>query len=112
MQSGGSPSSVDVYAQTRAEIQTRNTYNSIGATAMKWVPLLNIVLTVVFYALFPIAFPIFLLPRRRRLGAEGLCHRVLLSRGLGPAVRHPPHDPDAEGAVPMSRPSAPPATAA
>ena len=29
---------------------------------MKWVPLLNIVLTVVFYALFPIAFPIFLLP--------------------------------------------------
>jgi conjugal transfer mating pair stabilization protein TraG len=63
MQSGGSPSSVDVYAQTRAEIQTRNTYNSIGATAMKWVPLLNIVLTVVFYALFPIAFPIFLLPR-------------------------------------------------
>lgn len=63
MQSGASPSSVDVYAQTRAEIQTRNTYNSIGATAMKWVPLLNIVLTVVFYALFPIAFPIFLLPR-------------------------------------------------
>ena len=63
MQSAASPSSVDVYAQTRAEIQTRNTYNSIGSTAMKWVPLLNIVLTVVFYALFPIAFPIFLLPR-------------------------------------------------
>jgi conjugal transfer mating pair stabilization protein TraG len=62
MQSGAAGSAVDVYAQTRAEIQTRNTYSSIGATAMKWVPLLNIVLTVVFYALFPIAFPIFLLP--------------------------------------------------
>jgi conjugal transfer mating pair stabilization protein TraG len=56
-------SSVDVYAQTRAEIQTRNTYNSIAHNAMKWVPILNIVLTVVFYALFPIIFPLFLLPR-------------------------------------------------
>ena len=63
MQSAGSPSSVDVYAQTRAEIQTRNTYSSIRSTAMKWVPLLNIVLTVVFYALFPITFPLFLFPR-------------------------------------------------
>ena len=63
MQSGGAASSVDVYAQTRAEIQTRNTYSSISSTAMKWVPLLNIVLTVVFYALFPITFPLFLFPR-------------------------------------------------
>lgn len=63
MQSGGSPSAVDVYAQTRAEIQTRNTYSAISSTAMKWVPLLNIVLTVVFYALFPITFPLFLFPR-------------------------------------------------
>ena len=63
MQATGGGSAVDVYAQTRSEIQTRNTYSSIGSTAMKWVPLLNIVLTVMFYALFPIAFPIFLLPR-------------------------------------------------
>src|SRR3546814_3932948 len=38
--------SVDVYAQTRAEIQTRRTYGSIAHSAMKWVPVLNIVLTV------------------------------------------------------------------
>lgn len=57
------PSSVDVYAQTRAEMQTANTYSSISYAAMKWVPLLNIVLTVVFYALFPILFPLFLFPR-------------------------------------------------
>ena len=58
--SGGN--AVDVYAQTRAEIQTRNTYSAIGQTAMKWVPLLHIVLTVMFYALFPVLFPIFLIP--------------------------------------------------
>ncbi len=58
--SGGG--SVDVYAQTRADIQTRNTYNAIAHNAMEWVPILNIVLTVVFYALFPIIFPLFLIP--------------------------------------------------
>ena len=62
MPASGGGSSLDVYAQTKADLQTTNTYASIGSTAMKWVPLLNIVLTVVFYALFPIAFPIFLLP--------------------------------------------------
>ncbi|WP_225008020.1 conjugal transfer protein TraG N-terminal domain-containing protein [Novosphingobium percolationis] len=55
-------SSVDVYAQTRADIQTERTYSSIAGNAMKWVPLLNIVLTVLFYALFPVLFPLFLLP--------------------------------------------------
>lgn len=59
--SGGS--SVDVYAETRADIQTRNTYAAISHNAMEWVPILNIVLTVVFYALFPILFPLFLIPR-------------------------------------------------
>ncbi|WP_454887604.1 conjugal transfer protein TraG N-terminal domain-containing protein [Sphingomonas oryzagri] len=56
-------SSVDVYAETRADIQTRNTYAAISHSAMEWVPILNIVLTVVFYALFPILFPLFLIPR-------------------------------------------------
>ena len=59
----GTPgNATDVYAQTRAEIQTKNTYGSIGAAAEKWVPLLQIVLTVIFYALFPVLFPLFLLP--------------------------------------------------
>ena len=63
MSATGGGSSVDVYAQTRAEIQTRNTYSSIAQAAMKWVPLLHIVLTVMFYALFPVIFPLFLIPR-------------------------------------------------
>ena len=55
--------SVDVYAQTRADIQTERTYGSIAHAAMKWVPVLNIVLTVVFYAMFPVIFPLFLMPQ-------------------------------------------------
>ena len=84
MQSGGSPSSVDVYAQTRAEIQTRNTYSSISSTAMKWVPLLNIVLTVVFYALFPITFPLFLFPRTGPLVLKGYTTGFFYLAAWGP----------------------------
>ena len=53
----------DTFAMLRAEEQARNTYTSITQQAMTWVPLLNIVLTVVFYAMFPVLFPLFLLPR-------------------------------------------------
>ena len=63
MQGTAGGSAVDVYAQTRADIQTRNTYSAIAHNAMEWVPILNVVLTVVFYALFPIIFPLFLMPR-------------------------------------------------
>ncbi|WP_230771692.1 conjugal transfer protein TraG N-terminal domain-containing protein [Sphingomonas sp. Leaf4] len=56
-------SSADTFATTRSDIQARNTYNSIAAQAMTWVPILNIVLTVVFYAMFPVIFPLFLLPQ-------------------------------------------------
>src|SRR3546814_1700415 len=44
-------------------IQVRNTYNSIAQKAMAWVPILNIVLTVVFSAMFPVIFPLFLMPQ-------------------------------------------------
>ena len=53
----------DTFAMLRAEAQARNTYSSIAQQAMTWVPLLNIVLTVVFYAMFPVIFPLFLLPQ-------------------------------------------------
>lgn len=62
---GGSTggASMDAFATTRADIQARNTYNSIAQQAMSWVPILNIVLTVVFYAMFPVIFPLFLMPQ-------------------------------------------------
>lgn len=53
----------DTFAMMRAEAQARNTYMGIAQQAMTWVPLLNIVLTVVFYAMFPVIFPLFLLPQ-------------------------------------------------
>lgn len=53
----------DAYASQRAEAQARNTYTSIAQQAMTWVPVLNVVLTVVFYAMFPVIFPLFLFPR-------------------------------------------------
>ena len=53
----------DTFAMMRAETQAKNTYTTIAQQAMTWVPLLNIVLTVVFYAMFPVIFPLFLFPQ-------------------------------------------------
>ena len=62
--SGGSGSAaIDSFAATRADVQAQNTYSAIAQGAMKWVPVLNIVLTVVFYAMFPVIFPLFLMPK-------------------------------------------------
>ena len=60
---GFSDAGWDAYASQRADAQARNTYTSIAQQAMTWVPLLGIVLTVVFYAMFPVLFPLFLFPR-------------------------------------------------
>ncbi|MBA4043101.1 MAG: conjugal transfer protein TraG [Erythrobacter sp.] len=61
----------DTFAVLRAEEQARNTYTSIAQQAMTWVPLLNIVLTVVFYAMFPVIFPLFLIPRSGPTALKG-----------------------------------------
>jgi conjugal transfer mating pair stabilization protein TraG len=63
MSGGTGSATIDTFAQTRADIQARNTYNSIAQQAMTWVPILNIVLTVVFFAMFPVIFPLFLMPQ-------------------------------------------------
>lgn len=91
--------SVDVFAQTRADIQTERTYSSIAHNAMKWVPILNVVLTVVFYALFPVLFPLFLMPRTGPIALRGyvtgffylaawgplfvILHMILMFKGAG-----------------------------
>ncbi|MBJ7499658.1 MAG: conjugal transfer protein TraG N-terminal domain-containing protein [Sphingopyxis sp.] len=63
MAGGAGAAAIDTFATTRADIQARNTYNSIAQQAMAWVPVLHIVLTVVFFAMFPVIFPLFLLPQ-------------------------------------------------
>ena len=76
--------SVDVFAQTRADIQTERTYSSIAHNAMKWVPILNIVLTVLFYALFPVLFPLFLMPRSGPLALRGYVTGFFYLAAWGP----------------------------
>jgi len=75
---------VDVYAQTRADIQTERTYGSIASNAMKWVPLLNVVLTVLFYALFPVLFPLFLLPKTGPIALKGYVTGFFYLAAWGP----------------------------
>lgn len=81
---GSGAGNVDVYAQTRADIQTERTYGSIASNAMKWVPLLNVVLTVLFYALFPVLFPLFLLPKTGPLALKGYVTGFFYLAAWGP----------------------------
>ena len=92
-------SGIDVFAQTRADIQTERTYASIAENAMKWVPILNVVLTVVFYAMFPVIFPLFLMPKTGPVALRGyvtgffylaawgplfvILHMILMFKGAG-----------------------------
>jgi len=92
-------SGIDVFAQTRADIQTERTYASIAENAMKWVPILNVVLTVVFYAMFPVIFPLFLMPKTGPTALKGyvtgffylaawgplfvILHMILMFKGAG-----------------------------
>jgi len=52
----------DTFAALHADIQAQNSYISAARQAMTWVPVLNLVLTIVFYAMFPVIFPLFLFP--------------------------------------------------
>lgn len=98
MSGGTGASAIDSFAATRADLQTRNTYSALAQGAMKWVPILNIVLTVVFYAMFPVIFPLFLMPKTGVSALRGymtgffylaawgplyvVLHMILMSRGL------------------------------
>jgi conjugal transfer mating pair stabilization protein TraG len=68
----------------RADTQARNTYTSISQQAMTWVPLLNIVLTVVFYAMFPVIFPLFLMPQTGPAALKGYITGFFYLAAWGP----------------------------
>ncbi|KHL24269.1 peptidase M23 [Croceibacterium mercuriale] len=80
----------DTFSSMRADEQARNTYTSIADQAMTWVPLLNIVLTVVFYAMFPVIFPLFLLPQTGVPAVKGYFTGFFYLAAWGPlyAVLH------------------------
>ncbi|AMK26072.1 TraG domain-containing protein (plasmid) [Sphingobium sp. TKS] len=79
-----SGSAIDAFAQTRADIQARNTYNSIAQQAMTWVPILNVVLTVVFFAMFPVLFPLFLMPQTGVTALKGYATGFFYLAAWGP----------------------------
>jgi conjugal transfer mating pair stabilization protein TraG len=84
MAGGSGAATIDTFAQTRADIQARNTYNSIAQQAMAWVPILNIVLTVVFFAMFPVIFPLFLMPQTGLTSLKGYAMGFFYLAAWGP----------------------------
>lgn len=84
MAGGAGASAIDTFAQTRADMQARNTYNSIAQQAMAWVPILNIVLTVVFFAMFPVIFPLFLMPQTGLSSLKGYAMGFFYLAAWGP----------------------------
>ena len=84
MAGGSGAAAIDTFAQTRADIQARNTYNSIAQQAMAWVPILNIVLTVVFFAMFPAIFPLFLMPQTGLASLKGYAMGFFYLAAWGP----------------------------
>ena len=53
----------DAFALQRADAQTRNAMTTAAEQGLIWIPVLGVVLTLVFYALFPVVFPLLLFPR-------------------------------------------------
>jgi conjugal transfer mating pair stabilization protein TraG len=84
MAGGAGAAAIDTFAQTRADMQARNTYNSIAQQAMAWVPILNIVLTVVFFAMFPVIFPLFLMPQTGLSSLKGYTMGFFYLAAWGP----------------------------
>lgn len=80
----------DTFAMMRAETQAKNTYATIAQQAMTWVPLLNVVLVVVFYAMFPVIFPLFLIPQTGTGALKGYLTGFFYLAAWGPlyAVLH------------------------
>lgn len=53
---------VDSYQNTRAMLQTKSTYKTMGVQAGIWIPMLKIVIETVFYAAFPLVLLVALIP--------------------------------------------------
>ena len=60
--SADATTAMQVYAQTKSDMQTQSTYQTVGALGAKWLPLLKIVTESLLYASFPIAFLLMMLP--------------------------------------------------
>jgi conjugal transfer mating pair stabilization protein TraG len=80
----------DSFALQRADTQTRNAMTTAAEQGLIWIPVLGVVLTVVFYALFPIVFPLLLFPRTGIATLKGYFSGFFYLCGLGADLRpHP-----------------------
>lgn len=80
----------DTFAALHADVQAQNAYSSAARQAMTWVPVLNLVLTIVFYAMFPVVFPLFLFPQTGPAALKGYLTGFFYLASWGPiyAVLH------------------------
>ena len=80
----------DTFAALHADVQAQNSYISAARQAMTWVPVLNLVLTIVFYAMFPVVFPLFLFPQTGTAALKGYLTGFFYLASWGPiyAVLH------------------------
>ncbi len=53
--SSGNDAAMALYQKARTDVQTKASYSAIGASSLKWVPLLKIALETVYYGAFPLA---------------------------------------------------------
>ncbi|WP_299775749.1 conjugal transfer protein TraG N-terminal domain-containing protein [uncultured Tateyamaria sp.] len=60
--SSGNDAAMTAYQAARTEAQTRASYNSVGMSALKWVPLLKIAFECIYYAAFPLAMVMMMTP--------------------------------------------------
>jgi hypothetical protein len=62
-----------LYQNTRAMVQARSSYQTIGMQANHWLPILKIVIESVFYAAFPIVVLLTMIPNMTMAVLRGYC---------------------------------------
>ncbi len=60
--SSGNDAAMALYQKARTDVQTKASYSAIGASSLKWVPLLKIALETVYYGAFPLALFMMMTP--------------------------------------------------
>lgn len=58
----GNDAAMALYQAARTDVQTKASYSATGVSALRWVPLLKIVLEVLYYGCFPLALFMMMTP--------------------------------------------------
>ena len=90
VESNEAESDVQLYQNTRATLQTKSTYQTIGSQAGVWVPILKIIIESIYIAAFPIVILLCLLPNLTGSVLRGYLGTFLWLASWGPmyAILH------------------------